>query len=206
MLALAGIYAATSSEILLLVIAVTHLEMLEQLLPFARFDGYFILSDLVGVPDLFARVVPILRSALPGGQRDPRVTGLRRRVRIVVTGWVACVIPLLAAGFGYLLLYLPRVDRALWHSASAQARLLAAAVTGHRYAMAAVDAFGVALVALSCAGSLYLLTGLARRMAVLGLRWSAGRPARRLLAAAAGLAVLAALAAFWTLQGQFRGW
>ena len=44
MLALAGIYAATSSEVLLLVIAFTHLEMLEQLMPFVRFDGYFILS------------------------------------------------------------------------------------------------------------------------------------------------------------------
>jgi putative peptide zinc metalloprotease protein len=206
MLALAGIYAATSSEILLLVIAITHLEMLEQLLPFARFDGYFILSDLVGVPDLFARVVPILRSALPGSQRDPRVTGLRRRARVVVTGWVACVIPLLAAGFGYLLLYLPQVDRALWHSASTQARLLDTAATSHRYAMAAVDAFGLALVVLSSAGSLYLLAGLARRIAVLGLRWSAGHPARRLLAAAVGLAALAGLAAFWVLQGQFRGW
>jgi putative peptide zinc metalloprotease protein len=206
MLALAGIYAATSSEILLLVIAVTHLEMLEQLLPFARFDGYFILSDLVGVPDLFARVVPILCSALPGSQRDPRVVGLRRRARIVVTSWVACVVPLLAAGFGFLLLYLPAVDRALWHSASTQAHLLAASVTGHRYAMAAVDAFGLALVALSAAGSLYLLAGLARRMAASGLRWSAGRPGRRLLAAAPGLAVLAGLAAFWTTQGQFRGW
>jgi putative peptide zinc metalloprotease protein len=39
MLALAGIYAATSDQVLLLVIAVTHLEMLEQLLPFVRFDG-----------------------------------------------------------------------------------------------------------------------------------------------------------------------
>ena len=67
MLALAGIYAVTSAEVLLLVIAVTHLEMLEQLLPFVRFDGYFILSDLVGVPDLFARVVPILRSAVARG-------------------------------------------------------------------------------------------------------------------------------------------
>jgi putative peptide zinc metalloprotease protein len=206
MLALAGIYVATSSEVLLLVIAVTHLEMLEQLLPFARFDGYFILSDLVGVPDLFARVVPILRSALPGRPRDPRVTGLRRRARIVVTTWVACVIPLLAAGFGFLLLYLPQVDRALWHSASTQAHLLAATVTSHRYAMAAVDAFGLALVALSAAGSLYLLAGLARRLAVSGLRWSAGRPARRLLATTAGLAVLAGLAAFWTTQGEFRGW
>ena len=107
MLALAGLYAATSAEILLLVIAVTHLEMLEQLLPFVRFDGYFILSDLVGVPDLFARVAPILSSVLPRGRRDPRVTGLRRGARIVVTGWVLCVIPLLTFSIGYLLLRLP---------------------------------------------------------------------------------------------------
>ena len=205
MLALAGSYVGVSSELLLLVIAVTHLEMVEQLLPFARFDGYFILSDLVGVPDLFARVVPILRSTLPGGRRDPRVTGLRRRARIVVTGWVACVIPLLAIGFGYLLLYLPWVDRALWHSASTQAHLLAIAVAGHRYAMAAVDVLGIVLIALSAAGSLYLVTGLARRLTALGLRWSAGRPDRRLLAAGVGLAVLAGLAAFWITQGQFHG-
>ena len=206
MLALAGLYAATSSEVLLLVIAFTHLEMLEQLMPFVRFDGYFILSDLIGVPDLFARVVPIVKSALPRGRRDPRVTGLRRRARIMVTAWVLCVIPLLAFGIGYLVLYLPAVNRALWNSASLQAHLMTAAVHGHRYAMAAVDAISIALVTLSLAGSLYVVTGLARRLIVLGRRWSAGRPARRLLAGAAGLAVLAGLAAFWTLQGQFRGW
>ena len=207
MLALAGIYTATSSEVLLLVIAFTHLEMLEQLMPFVRFDGYFILSDLVGVPDLFARIAPVLRSAVSRGRhRDPRVTGLRRSARIAVTAWVLFVIPLLTFGIGYLVLYLPAVNRALWNSASLQAHLMTAAVHGHRYAMAAVDAIGIALVTLSLAGSLYVVTGLARRLTVLGRRWSAGRPARRLLAGAAGLAVLAGLAAFWTLQGQFRGW
>ncbi len=206
MLALAGLYVATSSEVLLLVIAFTHLEMLEQLMPFARFDGYFILSDLVGVPDLFARVAPIVKSALPGARRDPRVTGLRRRARIVVTAWVLCVIPLLMFSMGFLLLYLPAVNRALWHSASVSAHLMTTEVAGHRYAVAAVDAIDVALVALSVAGSLYLVTGLVRRLTVLGRRWSAGRPARRLLAGAAGLAALAGLAAFWTLQGQLRGW
>ena len=206
MLALAGIYVATSDQLLLLVIAFTHLEMLEQLLPFVRFDGYFILSDLVGVPDLFARVVPIVKSVLPAGRRDPRVTGLRRGTRIVVTGWVLCVIPLLTFMVGYLLLYLPQVNRALWRSGSVQAQLMSAAVAGHRYPMAAVDAIGVALVALSFAGSLYIVTGLARRSVSAGRRWSAGRPARRLLAAVAGLAVLTGLAAFWTMQGQFRGW
>ena len=37
-------------------------------------------------------------------------------------------------------------------------------------------------------------------------RWSAGRPARRLLATAIGLAIVACLAAFWTAGGQFSGW
>ncbi len=206
MLALAGIYAATSAEVLLLVIAVTHLEMLEQLLPFVRFDGYFILSDLAGVPDLFARIAPILRSAVTRGRPDPRITGLRRRTRILVTGWVVCVIPLLAAGLGYLLLYFPQVNRALWRSGSEQAHLAASAAAGHQYALAAVDAIGVSLVALSLAGSLYVVIGLARRLTTAGLRWSAGRPRRRLLAAAAGLACLTALAAFWAIHGQFRRW
>jgi putative peptide zinc metalloprotease protein len=205
-LVLAGIYAAAPAGFLLLVIAITHLEMLEQLLPFVRFDGYFILSDLVGVPDLFSRVTPILRNAVSRGPRDPRVTGLRRRARIVVTGWVLCVIPLLTFSIGYLLLHLPQISRALWRSASRQAHLVSAAVAGHGYALAMVDALGVALLALSLAGSLYIVIGLARRLAAAGLRWSAGHGARRLLVAVAGLACVTALVTFWYGQGQFRGW
>jgi putative peptide zinc metalloprotease protein len=206
MLALAGVYAATSAEVLLLVIAITHLEMLDQLLPFVRFDGYFILSDLIGVPDLFARVVPIVKSVLPAGRRDPRVAGLRRRTRIVVTGWVLCVIPLLLFMMGCLLLYMPQIDRALWHSARMEAHLVSAAVVGDHYAAAAVHTAGAVLVILPGASSLYVAARLARRVAALGRRWSAGRPVRRRLAAGTGLAVMVALAAFWTVQGQFRGW
>jgi putative peptide zinc metalloprotease protein len=124
----------------------------------------------------------------------------------VVTGWVLCVIPLLLFTLGYLLLYLPGVDRALWHSASMQAHLVSAAVAGHHYAAAAVDAISAVLVILPGAGSLYIAVRLARQVTTLGRRWSAGRPGRRLLAVGAGLAVMAALAAFWTIQGQFRGW
>jgi hypothetical protein len=72
--------------------------------------------------------------------------------------------------------------------------------------VAAVDAIGVALAALSLAGSLYVVTGLVRRLTIAGLRWSGGHPGRRLPAAVTGLTVLAGLAAFWTMQGQFRGW
>jgi putative peptide zinc metalloprotease protein len=205
-LALAGLYSATSAQVLLLVIAITHLEMLQQLLPFVRFDGYFALSDLTGVPDLFARIAPILRSSASRGRRDPRITGLRRHARIIVTGWVLCVIPLLTFFLGYLLLRFPQINRALWRSGSLQAHLMSTAVAGHHYAMAAVDAISIALLALSLAGSFYIVTGLARRLAALGLRWSAGHPARRLLAAVAAVACMTTLALFWSLQGQFHGW
>ena len=197
MLVLAACYAATSAEILL-VIAVTHLEMLEQLLPFVRFDGYFILSD-VGNPDLFNRVAPVLRgwlarwprlSGRPGGAAgtggsmghgDPRATGLRPVARIVITVWVLCVIPLLASTLGYLVLHLPEINRALWQSASHAARLAGGALAGHRYAAATADGIGVTLALLSIAGSLYVVWGLVRRAVAFGRRWSAGRT-RRLLA------------------------
>ena len=53
-----------------------QLQMLQQLIPVVRFDGYYVLSDLAGVPDLFARVGPVLRSLRPGHPVDPRVSEL----------------------------------------------------------------------------------------------------------------------------------
>jgi putative peptide zinc metalloprotease protein len=206
MLVLAGIYVGTGDELLLLVIAVTHLEMLEQLLPFARYDGYYILSDLVGVPDLFARVMPILRSVLRRGPADPRVSGLRRRSRVVVTSWVLIVVPLLTLSFGYLFLRLPLINRALWQSVWQQAHSVATAVSGHHFALAFAGAISAALVGLSIAGSLYVTAGLARRLAMAGWRWSSGRLDRRALFGATGLATLAGLGTLWAAQGAFTGW
>ena len=205
-LGLAGVYAATSDKILLLVIALTHLEMLEQLLPFVRFDGYFILSDLVGVTDLFARIAPVVRSCVSRGDKDPRVATLRRPARIVITAWVLIVIPLLAFTLGYLMLFLPSANRALWRSADQAGHLAATALTAHQYAVSAVDALGAALAFVSIAGMLYVAAGLLRRAVAVAARWSAGRPARRLAAVLAGIACAGPLVLLWLAQGQFRDW
>jgi putative peptide zinc metalloprotease protein len=188
-LAMAAIYEATSAAVLLVVIAFSHVEMLEQLLPFVRFDGYFIVGDLLGVPDLFTRTA-----------------GLRRRSRILVTCWTASALGFLALTLGYLLLRFPDINRALWHSASHQARLAAVSFRAGDYAAAAVDAIGAALAGLSVAASLYVVVLLARRAFAVGLRWSKGRFGRRAVALTAALAVLTSLAAYWTTQGQFLGW
>lgn len=111
-LALAGAHLATGSGVLLLTALMLQVQMLQQLIPVVRFDGYYVLSDLAGVPDLFARVGPVLRSLRPGAPDDPRVTELRPRSRRLVTVWVVVVVPVLAAILAWAVWHLPElVDR-----------------------------------------------------------------------------------------------
>jgi putative peptide zinc metalloprotease protein len=205
MLGLAGCYAATGRQVLLLTIAVTHVEMLEQLLPFVRFDGYFILSDLIGVPDLFARVAPVLRTAFARG-RHTRSSALRPPARRIITIWILCVIPVLAFALGSLLLFLPAFNRSLWLSVSNAGHLVDLDIGGRQYAAAALDATGGALAALSGAGSVYITARLVRRAVRLAGRWTAGHLGRRLITITVACAAAASLAAFWVTHGQFRGW
>ena len=53
------------------------------MLPFLRLDGYYVVSDLVGVPDLFRRIGPVLRSAIPFRAPEPEVAELKPWVRRV---------------------------------------------------------------------------------------------------------------------------
>ena len=101
------LYVATGSGLWLLTALGLQLQMLQQLIPVVRFDGYYILSDLAGIPDLFARVGPVLRSLRPGQPPDPRVTELRPRARRFVTGWVLVVVPLLTAALVWTIWHLP---------------------------------------------------------------------------------------------------
>src|SRR5439155_10497191 len=94
-LATAGAYFATGFEPLLLVIPLQHLEILHQFLPFIRLDGYYIVSDLTGVPDMFARIKPVLKSFLPWRETEDSVKELKTWARVAVTAYVVTLVPLL---------------------------------------------------------------------------------------------------------------
>ena len=70
-------YAATGFAPLLLVVLAQHVLVLNQFVPWIRLDGYYIVSDLIGVSDLFSRIGPTLRGLLPGREADPRVRQLK---------------------------------------------------------------------------------------------------------------------------------
>ncbi len=92
---LAGIYRATGYGPLPAAVLLVHMELVQQLLPSLRCDGYLIMTDLIGVPDMFQRVGPMLTSLIPGRPADPRVRDMRRAARVTLTAWVMVMVPLL---------------------------------------------------------------------------------------------------------------
>src|SRR5207237_8435771 len=108
-LATAGAYAVTGFEPLLLMIPLQHFEIIHQFLPFIRLDGYYIVSDLTGVPDMFARIRPTLASLLPWRKTSDRVKELKPWVRVVVTSYVMTVVPVLLFMFGLMVINAPRI-------------------------------------------------------------------------------------------------
>ena len=75
-------------DALLLLVVAQHLQMVRQLAPFIRADGYHIVADLIGVPDLFSHIKPTLAGVLPRRWRPAGQPPLKRWARAVVVLWV----------------------------------------------------------------------------------------------------------------------
>ncbi len=104
-----GVYWVTHIEALLAIVLLQHIEMLHQLLPFLRLDGYYIVADLVGIPDLFARIKPVMVSALPWKRTPDSVRELKTWVRVAVTLWVSATVLFLGYAYVMLLVHLPQI-------------------------------------------------------------------------------------------------
>ncbi len=203
--AISGIWWATRYDALLLVVATQILQMVRQLTPLVRFDGYHVLADVTGVPDLFQRIRPTLLGLLPWRWRHPETTVLKPWARVVVTLWVLLVVPLLALSLFVMVVALPRLLGTAWAGIGTQAGLVGAAwgdgdvlgVVGRCLAVVAV-AFPIFAVAV-------ILVRLVRSVTTRVWRGTEGRPGRRTLAAVLALALVAGLAfVWWPREGSYR--
>ena len=107
MAVLTGLYLRTDATWLLPAILLMHVQAAQQFLPSIRFDGYYMLADLAGVPELFNYVGPVLRSLVPGRPAHPRVQELRPRSRRLIVLWVAVTVPMLLFYLVTFLLVVP---------------------------------------------------------------------------------------------------
>ncbi|MGH3763918.1 MAG: hypothetical protein ACRDTX_01990 [Pseudonocardiaceae bacterium] len=166
-------YLNTGSQWLLVTIALLHLETAMQFLPMIRMDGYFILSDLVGVPDLFSWMGPVFKSMIPWRPADPRVLELKPWVRRTITLWVVVVVPyLLYWVIGFLLL-VPAVMPTVWTRLLELGHSIGAAAAVGNVTEVALGVVVILLVVLPWAGSVLLLGMLAKGpLQWLLVRWS----------------------------------
>lgn len=157
-------YLLSGNGLLLLIVIVMQLQMLQQLPPTIRLDGYFILADLAGVPDLFARVRPVFRSLLPGRAPDPKVAELRPAARRIVTAWVLIVIPLLVGVLLWTLWMLPSILAFASQAVATHAENAAAAWGEGRPIDVALAVISIILLLLPLAGLAIVLARMARML------------------------------------------
>ena len=197
-LVLGALHVATGYEPLVLLMFLLQVQVLQQLLPFLRLDGYYVVSDLVGVPDLFRRIGPVLRSAIPFHRTDPEVAKLKPWVRRVVTGWVLVIVPILLLNLAYIVLAFPRIVATGWDSA---ARLSGQLDTQSGAGKAWVAA-QLLLLVIPAVGITYTLLRTGRGTCTSAWRWSAGSPPRRMSVLTGGVVLLAGLALAWWPDGR----
>ncbi|UKA53597.1 hypothetical protein LFT45_18040 [Arthrobacter sp. FW305-BF8] len=202
-----GVWWATGFDALLLVVLTQILQMVRQLLPLVRFDGYHILADATGVPDLFQRIRPTLHGLLPWrwGKPEPEAQALKPWARAIITVWVLVTVPLLLLSLVLMVVSFPRLLGTAWASLQHQQALLSGSLASGNVGDGAVRVLAIAAVVLPVLGVVYMLLRLARQL-LTGL-WTKtrGRPLQRATALATAGAVAAGLAwAWWPGPDNYR--
>ncbi|MEY2451020.1 MAG: putative peptide zinc metalloprotease protein [Acidimicrobiaceae bacterium] len=196
-LATTTVYLATGFEPLLLLVVVQHFEIAHQLLPVVRLDGYYIVADLTGVPDLFARIGPILRSLVPWRPADERVTVLKRWVRIAITAWVLIVVPLLLFELFIVLMHLPRIIGTAWDSGRAQMDVATAAFGDGDVLQGVSAVLQLLVLVIPVAGIVLMLCKVGAGVVRSGWTRTDGKPVRRTLFSATVATAIGLLLFAW---------
>jgi putative peptide zinc metalloprotease protein len=185
-------------DALFLLIALQLLIMVKNLSPVIRSDGYHILSDATGIPDLYAHIGPTLRRLIPWRRREP--SALTGRARLLVTVWVLVVVPVLLALMLGAVLLLPRLAASAWDSG----RTIAAAIPGESATGILASLLRLVALGLPVVGSVLIAFSLSRMYVRRARSWSAGRPVRQVVAVALAGLIACGTAWAWWPTGQYR--
>ncbi len=193
-----GVWLATGLDVLLLLIGLQMLEIVKNLSPVIRADGYHILSDATGVPDLYAHMGPTLKRLLPWKRNEP--SALTGRARLWVTAWVLVIVPILVGmAFSAILLF-PKLAASSWHSADH----IVSAVPDQGVLGLLASVLRLFALALPVAGAAFFVVRLVRSAGSKAWGWSAGRPPRQALVLAGAAGLIAVLTWAWWPSGQYQ--
>jgi putative peptide zinc metalloprotease protein len=191
--ALGALYLAVDYLPVLLAALAMNILIANQLLPFMRFDGYWVISDLTGVPDLFPRLGAALRRVVRPRGRSIGLDDLKPYARRVVVVWAVITTVALAVQAAWVFVFGPAIVRTIAPTIRADARAMVDAASARHFADAGVALVNVVLLSTAALGLVYMAY-ICLRGALVFLRRKLQSPAAARLMFVAILAVFAALA------------
>jgi putative peptide zinc metalloprotease protein len=202
-LAVMGLYILSGWEFLLLVVVVINIEMIHQLLPFVRLDGYWFLADLSGIPDFFSQIGPFLRSILPSWvpmKKGPVLPPLKTWARVFFMAYILITIPLLLFILFLMLRTVPRLLATVIDALQQHLGTIGASASSGDWVTAGAALAQVVLLALPTIGTAWILFAVGKR-ALLGVwHWSEGSVPKRVVAAAGTIGAAALIVLLWAPQ------
>jgi putative peptide zinc metalloprotease protein len=207
-LAVMALYLVVPWEFLLLVVVLINIEVIHQLLPFIRLDGYWVLADLTGIPDFFSQIKPFLRSILPSWVPFPetrKLPELKTWAKVFFLGYIIVTIPLLVLILFLMVRAVPRVLATLFDSLGKQATAFQQALGAGDMTTAFVSGLQALILLLPTLGLLFTLYSVGKRVAIAIWNWSKKATWRRAVAALGGVAVVGLLLLLWVPSVLFPG-
>lgn len=195
-----AVYAGTHLTFLLLLVVLIDFDVLYQCIPFVRMDGYWVVADLTGIPDLFTYMGVFLRSLLSIRRPQSHQASLRLKpwVKAVFALYTAVTIPLLALLWFSLVEGLPTLVYTTWQALVQQGERFMGALHAGAAAIMVLALIQAFLLAVTAVGAAYLTYGLAYKPARALWNWGGTSPLRFAATAAIALALLVGLALLWT--------
>jgi putative peptide zinc metalloprotease protein len=161
-------------------------------------------SDLTGIPDLFARIKPTLRGLVPFKKTPKEVTELKPWARFVVTLWVLTVIPVLLYLFGMMVLSAPRILATGWDSLFLLKGKLSSQMSDGSIAEAAISGIQMVFIVLPVLGMGVTFARVSKRVVTGFWNFTSGHPFGRVALGSLGLAAVAAAAYLLIPNGEYK--
>ena len=152
--ALVAAYAASRQPLLPFAVLLIQMEVVRQLLPFVRLDGYWLLADLTGIPDFFSQTGLIMNRMTSAA--------LKPWARTCFLAYLAVTTPLLGVLFVLIALGLPHLLLMTWTAMQRQFAVFAWAVDARDVLAVAAVATQLAILAVAPVATTLLVFGAAR--------------------------------------------
>jgi putative peptide zinc metalloprotease protein len=194
----------TGSAFLVAAALIFNIEALRQFIPFVRLDGYWLLADLTGIPDLFSQAVPFARRLWPRRFKGEKLPALKPWARNVFAVYLLITIPVLIYAFVRMLLYAPTLVQHTMRALAFQVGLITQSASWATWLLSGTQ---MLLLSVPLAATVYFLYSVAvPALGTIGRRHLSARAIR--LAAApvcAAILLLAVTALGWTGAPNDKG-